>query len=66
MNGGRLLLSPNEIAIKFDQEFDQPNSELELVTFLDGTEVGGVHNPRRLISFAPVGHDLSGHIVFQR
>ncbi|MDG2169620.1 MAG: YiiX/YebB-like N1pC/P60 family cysteine hydrolase [Opitutales bacterium] len=42
MNGGRLLLSPNEIAIKFDQEHDQVDAELKLVTFLDGTDIGKV------------------------
>ena len=42
MSGGRLLLSPNEIAIKYDREMGQPDAELELVLFLDGTAVGQV------------------------
>ena len=64
MNGGRLLLSPNEIAIKFDEEFDQPNSELELVTFLDGTEVGSV-TVRNGEHFRTSWSRPKWHIVFQ-
>lgn len=63
MNGGRLLLSPNEIAIKFDQEFDQPNAELELVTFLDGTDVGSV-TIRDAEQFCSSWSRPKWHIVF--
>ncbi len=39
---GRLLLSPNEIAIKLDRELDSPEPELELVVFLDGLPDGTI------------------------
>ncbi len=39
---GRLLLSPNEIAIKFDRECDAPEPELTLVAFLDGLPDGTI------------------------
>jgi hypothetical protein len=39
---GRLLLSPNEIAIKFDREYDEPDPELALVVFLDGLPDGSI------------------------
>ena len=42
MSGGRLLLSPNEIAIKCDREMDQEDAQLDLVLFLDGAGVGQV------------------------
>ncbi|PLX27699.1 hypothetical protein C0583_00465 [Candidatus Parcubacteria bacterium] len=35
---GRLMLSPNEIAQKFSNEFQSEDSEMELVLFLDGNE----------------------------
>lgn len=35
---GRLVVSPNQLAEKFDKEFDDEGSELELVLFLDGNE----------------------------
>ncbi len=39
---GRLLLSPNDIAIKYDRELDGPDPELELVLFLDGLPDGSI------------------------
>jgi len=42
MSGGRLLLSPNEIAQKFDRELGAETSELDLVLFLDGVGVGEI------------------------
>jgi len=35
---GRLLLSPNSIIKKFDEEIDSENSEFEFVVFYDGSE----------------------------
>ncbi|MCJ7689848.1 MAG: hypothetical protein MUO60_11090, partial [Clostridiaceae bacterium] len=35
---GRLLLSPNSIIKKFDEEFDCENSEFDFVVFYDGSE----------------------------
>lgn len=35
---GRLLLSPNSIIKKFDEEFDSDNSEFDFVAFYDGSE----------------------------
>lgn len=35
---GRLLLSPNSIIEKFDEEFDNKNSELDFVVFYDANE----------------------------
>ncbi|MGH4117802.1 YiiX/YebB-like N1pC/P60 family cysteine hydrolase [Clostridium sp.] len=35
---GRLLLSPNSIIKKFDEEFDDENSEFDFVAFYDGSE----------------------------
>ena len=35
---GRLILSPNSLAEKFDQEMDSEDAELEFVLFLDGNE----------------------------
>ena len=35
---GRLLLSPNSIIKKFDEEFDNKNSELDFVVFYDACE----------------------------
>lgn len=35
---GRLLLSPNSIIKKFDEEFDSDNAEFEFVVFYDGSE----------------------------
>lgn len=35
---GRLLLSPNSIIKKFDEEFDNENSEFDFVVFYDGSE----------------------------
>ena len=40
MGHGRLLLSPNDIAKKFDREFTLENRQLELALFLDGVTVG--------------------------
>ncbi len=39
---GRVLLSPNQLAIKFDEERDGPSPELSLVLFLDGRGDGEV------------------------
>ncbi|MFT5121593.1 MAG: hypothetical protein ACI9TH_005174 [Kiritimatiellia bacterium] len=37
---GRMILPPNQLAEKFDAEFDLPEYELEFVLFLDGSEAG--------------------------
>ncbi len=42
---GRLMLPPNLIARKFDDEYDQPNRDLDLVLFLDASERRGVAFP---------------------
>jgi hypothetical protein len=44
LTNGRLLLSPNEIAQKFDVELDLASSELDLVFFLDGSGLGEVED----------------------
>ena len=38
---GRLLLSPNSIIKKFDEEFDSENAEFDFVAFYDGSERAG-------------------------
>ena len=38
---GRLMLPPNRIARKFDEEFDSPRRALDLVLFLDASERRG-------------------------
>jgi len=64
MKGGRLLLSPNEIAMKFARELDTENAELELVLFLDGTGVGQV-DKRSTNEFCASWSRPKWHIVFQ-
>lgn len=64
MSGGRLLLSPNEIAIKYDNEMENGNSELELVLFLDGTDVGQVAS-RDADEFRKSWSRPKWHIVFE-
>jgi hypothetical protein len=64
MSGGRLLLSPNEIAIKYDREMGQPAGELELVLFLDGAAVGQVRK-RGAEEFRESWSRPKWHIVFQ-
>jgi len=44
--GGRVLLSPNTLAIKFDRELDGGAGQLELALFLDGL------GPRRVVEGA--------------
>jgi len=41
--GGRVLLSPNALGVKFDRELDSGAGQLELVLFLDG------EGPRRIV-----------------
>jgi hypothetical protein len=65
MSSGRLLLSPNEIAIKYDREMDTDNAQLELVLFLDGTGVGEV-DQRGAEAFRASWSRPKWHIVFQR
>lgn len=38
---GRLILSPNDMAKKYAEEYETPDAELELVLFLDGNERTG-------------------------
>jgi hypothetical protein len=64
MKGGRLLLSPNEIAMKYARELDTENAELELVLFLDGTGVGQV-DKRSTNEFCASWSRPKWHIVFQ-
>jgi len=42
ITAGRLVLGPNNIIRKFDQEFGVPQAELEFVLFLDGNEESGI------------------------
>ena len=62
--GGRLLLSPNEIAIKFDRELGSEDAEMELVLFLDGSAVGEV-SKRSAEEFRSSWSRPKWHIVFQ-
>ena len=39
---GRLLLSPNQMAIKFDEELGSASAELDFVLFLDGHDIDQV------------------------
>ena len=64
MSSGRLLLSPNQIAIKYDQEMDQENAEMDLVLFLDGIEAGRVAK-RSVEEFRTSWSRPKWHIVFQ-
>jgi hypothetical protein len=64
ISGGRLLLSPNEIAIKYAREIGTENPELELVLFLDGTAVGKVYK-RSADEFCASWSRPKWHIVFQ-
>ena len=64
MSGGRLLLAPNEIAIKFDSECNTDRPELELVLFLDGIGVGKVAK-RNAEDFRASWSRPKWHIVFQ-
>ncbi len=64
MSGGRLLYSPNEIAIKYDRETGTPNAELELVLFLDGTGEGSVAK-RSAEEFRASWSRPKWHIVFE-
>jgi hypothetical protein len=63
MSGGRLLYSPNEIAIKFDRERDTPNNEMDLILFLDGTGFGKV-TQRGADEFRASWSRPKWHIVF--
>ena len=64
MSNGRLLLSPNEIAIKYDQEMGQEDAEMALVLFLDGIGVGQVAK-RSVDDFRASWSRPKWHIVFQ-
>lgn len=64
MNSGRLLFSPNEIAIKFDREWGTETSELDLVLFLDGSDIGKV-TKRSAEDFRTSWSRPKWHIVFQ-
>ncbi|MBR58373.1 MAG: hypothetical protein CMH54_10175 [Myxococcales bacterium] len=64
LNGGRLLLSPNEIAIKYDQEMDRADAEMDLVLFLDGIRLGTVVK-RGVQEFRDSWSRPKWHIVFQ-
>lgn len=64
MSSGRLLLSPNEIAIKCAQEMGTENAELDLVLFLDGIGVGKVTR-RSADEFSGSWSRPKWHIVFQ-
>ena len=64
MSGGRLLFSPNEIAIKYDREMSRDDAELELVLFLDGTGVGQVVK-RSPEEFRIIWSRPKWHIVFR-
>lgn len=64
MSSGRLLLSPNEIAIKFDQEIGREDAEMDLVLFLDGIESGQVVK-RSVEEFCTSWSRPKWHIVFQ-
>jgi len=48
---GRLVLPPNDIAKKFDREYDTPARQLELVLFLDGNEQTGTALAREAAVF---------------
>jgi len=65
MNSGRLLLSPNEIAEKFDRELGLDKSELDLVLFLDGVGVGEVVK-RGAEEFRGSWSRPKWHIVFEK
>ena len=56
--------SPNEIAIKYDRETGTPNTELELVLFLDGTGEGNVAK-RSAEEFRVSWSRPKWHIVFE-
>ncbi len=64
MSSGRLLLSPNEIAQKFDRELGGETAELELVLFLDGVAVGDVVK-RGAEEFRGSWSRPKWHIVFE-
>ena len=63
ISSGRLLLSPNEIAIKYDREMGTDNAELELVLFLDGIGAGEVAK-RSVDEFRTSWSRPKWHIVF--
>jgi hypothetical protein len=37
-NSGRLVLTPNQLVQKFDEEYELGNAQLQFVAFLDGNE----------------------------
>ncbi len=43
MTNGRLLLSPNQMAMKFDAELERDDRQLDFGLFLDGTGIDEVH-----------------------
>ncbi len=59
---GRLLLSPNEIAIKYDREFGADAPELELVVFLDGLSDGSIVE-RDAVAFRKTWERPKWHIL---
>ena len=64
MSSGRLLLSPNEIAVKYDRELGAADAELEFVLFLDGLAVGNVVK-RGSDEFRASWSRPKWHVVFQ-
>jgi hypothetical protein len=60
---GRLLLSPNQMAIKFDQELDGDDAQLEFVLFLDGRDIDAV-TERPVADFRGAWQRPKWHILF--
>ena len=63
MSGGRLLLSPNDIAIKYDEEMGGEDAEMDFVLFLDGIKVGQVAK-RSVDEFRTSSSRPKWHIIF--
>jgi uncharacterized protein YycO len=60
---GRLVLSPNQIAEKFANEFSSDKSELELILFLDGDEKKGEAFEKNAEEFTKTWTRPKWHIV---
>ena len=60
---GRLLLSPNQMAIKFDNELGGDTAQLDFVLFLDGRDIDVVEE-RDAAAFRSAWQRPKWHILF--
>jgi len=60
---GRLLLSPNQMAIKFDEELGSETEQLEFVLFLDGRGIDQI-TEQSAEEFRGVWRRPKWHILF--